>query len=377
MADLFFYGTLCHVPLLELVLGRSADRLDLRPARLEGHGVYWAQGEAFPTIRAEDGSVAVGLVALGLGEEDVARLMFYEGGFNYDLAPFEVTLGDGSRMVARMFQPREGRWPVGSPWDLAAWENTWAPVNLRAAAEIMAWYGRLSPEQMAVRFGPIQRRASSQVLATGRAADPDHDPTRDVVVAEHRRAYLNFFAVDEMDLQYRRHDGRMSDVLNRAALMVGEASVVLPYDPRLDAVLLVEQFRAPVFMVGDPNPWVWEPVAGLVDAGETPEQCAHREAMEEAGVKLSALHPAGKVYSSTGSSSEFLNLYIGMCDLSHVPSGGGGLVSEGEDLRSRLFGFDELIAGVDAEQFRDMPLVTTALWLARHRERLRGSASGA
>ena len=41
------------------------------------------------------------------------------------------------------------------------------------------------------------------------------------------------------------------------------------------------------------------------------------------------------------------------------------------DLRSRIVSFDELMSGVDAQRYRDMPLVTTALWLARHRERLR------
>ena len=274
---------------------------------------------------------------------------------------------------ARLFLPH-GRWERGAPWDLAEWQRRWAPVNMEAASEIMAWYGRLTPQEMVQRFGPMQRRAASHVLAARRPKGFERDIARDVQVSAHRREYVNFFAVDEMDLAYRRHDGQMSAVLNRAALKVGEASVVLPYDPRLDTVLLVEQFRAAVFMAGDPLPWVWEPVAGLVDAGETPEQCARREAMEEAGLTLDKLEGAGQVYSSTGSSTEFLNLYIGVCDLSHVPSGGGGLVSEGEDLRSRLFNFDALLAGVDAELFRDMPLVTTVLWLARHRDRIRAQA---
>ena len=377
MADLFFYGTLCHVPLLELVTGRAREELDLHPAVLSGYAAYWVDGEAFPLIRAEAGGAAQGLLARGLSEAEVARLAFYEGGFSFDLTPKTVHLDAGGTAQARFFLAHDGLWQAGAPWDLAEWQRLWAPVNMRAAAEIMEWYGRLTPEEMAPRFGPIQRRAFSQVLATHRPVDPVRDVARDVRVAEHRRAYLKFFAVDEMDLQYRRHDGRMSTVLNRAALLVGEASVVMPYDPRLDAVLLVEQFRAPVFMVGDPNPWVWEPVAGLVDAGETPEECARREAMEEAGLTVTRLEPAGKVYSSTGSSSEFLNLYIGICDLSQVPSGGGGLVSEGEDLRSRVLSYDELMAGVDAEAFRDMPLVTTALWLARHRDRLRAEATGA
>lgn len=377
MADLFFYGTLCHLPLLEVVLGREREKLDLAAATLPDHAAFWAVNEAFPIIRAERGAGAKGILVRGLSDEDVARLTFYEGGFSYSLEPVTVRRADGGPSPAMIFYPGAGRWDAGAPWDLADWTQTWGEINTRAASEIMAWYGRLDPAAMAPRFAPIQRRAASVSLARERATDPEHDISRDVEIVDHRRAYLNFFAVDEMELRYRRHDGTMSAVLNRAALLVGEASVVLPYDPRRDAVLLVEQFRAPVFMVGDPNPWVWEPVAGLVDAGERPDETARREAMEEAGLSIDSLEPAGKVYSSTGSSSEFLNLFIGICDLSNVPDGGGGLLSEGEDLRSRVVSYDDLMAGVDAEAFRDMPLVTTALWLARHRDRLRADASDA
>jgi len=50
---------------------------------------------------------------------------------------------------------------------------------------------------------------------------------------------------------------------------------------------------------------------------------------------------------------------------------GGGLASEGEDIRSKIISFDDLMIEVDAQSYLDMPLVTAALWLARHRARLR------
>ena len=68
MADLFFYGTLCHVPLLERVLGRPAAEIALSPAVLPGWAVFWAAGECFPTIRAEAGGRAEGLLLRDLDE---------------------------------------------------------------------------------------------------------------------------------------------------------------------------------------------------------------------------------------------------------------------------------------------------------------------
>lgn len=368
MADLFFYGTLCHVPLLERVLGRSG--ISLQPATLPDHAAFWAEGEGFPLLEPAPGQQATGLLARELSAEDEARLRFYEGGFAFGDKQVTVQTAQGPA-CANVFFPEPGRWATGAPWNLSDWQARWAAINMRAAEEIMAWYGRFTLEQIARNFTPIGIHATAWVSARSRPADPDRDVTRDVEVVDHRRAYLSFFGMEEIELRFRRHDGSMSAVLNRGMINVGEAVVVLPYDPVLDRVLLVEQFRAPVFMAGDRAPWVWEPVAGLVDPGETPETSAHREAEEEAGLSLRRLEPAGGVYSSTGSSNEFLNLFIGIADLSGQPNGGGGLDHEGEDIRSAILSYDALMDGVDRHLYRDMPLVTCALWLARHRERLR------
>ncbi|WP_146343744.1 NUDIX domain-containing protein [Phaeobacter marinintestinus] len=368
MNDLFFYGTLCYAPLLELVLGRKD--VETAEAVLPGHLVTWVHNQPFPIIQVQSDATARGVLVRGLTEDDRARLSFYEGAFDYDLKPLEVTLPQGEKANAQVFFPSSNQWVPGADWHLEDWISKWGPLSLRAAEEVMAFFGRLTAEEAAERLPSIRIRAAAWLAAQNRPADPNRDIDTDVVVLNHRRAYLNFFGVEEADLRFRRHDGTMSTPLNRGALMVGQAAVVLPYDPVRDCVLLIEQFRAPVFMCGDRSPWVWEPVAGLVDPGETPDQSAHREAMEEAGLTLKAIEKAGEVYSSTGSSSEYLHLYIGLADLTDTTDT-GGLAEEGEDIRSQIITYDALMDGIDAHVYRDMPLVTTALWLARHRDRLR------
>lgn len=373
MADLFFYGSLRHPPLLEIVLGRLPR---MQVAQLPDHAVYWAEGQGFPMIVPEPGGVAKGVLVQGLGEADIARLDYYEGAFSFDLSPREVRLQGG---VARalVYFPKAAHWHCGALWSLADWVRRRGAINTAAAREIMGWFGRLSAQEMARRDGSIGLRAAARVAAEARAPDPARDLARDVEVLDHRRAYIGFYAADEVDLRHRRYDGTMSDPVSRNAVMTGQAAVVLPYDPRSDLVLLVEQFRAPVFMAGDPAPWVWEPVAGLVDPGERPEETARREAMEETGVKISALEPVGQAYSSTGMTNEFLHLFIGLCELSQPLSGGGGLAGEGEDIRAQIIEFAALMTGVDNHEYRDLPLLTCANWLARHRDRLRAAAGPA
>lgn len=371
MTDLFFYGTLRHVPLLELVMGGAADRLDISPATLPDHTVHEVQGQPFPMIQPHSGAMAAGVLVRGLTAGDLARLNYYEGGFSYDLRAMTLALDAGGTASAQVFFPEPGLWGAGALWSLDAWAAKWGALSVRAATEVMAQYGTLTAEQVVQRFTGIRLRAAAWLAAQDRPADPDRDLARDVVVHAHFYPYSNFFAAEEMDIQFRQYDGSMGPVLNRGGQILGQATTVLPYDPVQDAVLLVEQFRVPVFIGGDRAPWIWEPVSGLIDPGETPQQAAHREVMEEAGLHLSRLEPVAATYSSTGSSSEFVHIYIGLTDF-EGRSSGGGLAAEGEDIHSKIISYGALMQGVDDGVYRDMPLVTTALWLARHRDRLRG-----
>ncbi len=371
--DLFFYGTLPYIPLLECVLGRSAAQIDLEPAALDYHRVSWAAGQSFPMIHAEEMAQADGLLVRDLSETDLSRLRFYEGGFDYDVKECAVMTATGDTSVAWVFFPTPGAWEAGEVWSLDRWIDDWADVSVLAATEAMAHFGRRSVEQMQVSMPAIRMRAAASLAARKRSADPARDVDADVVVHRHKRPYINYFGFDEVDLQYLQHDGSFSPIINRGAVRTGQAACVLPYDPKLDAVLLIEQFRAPPFLLGDRAPWIKETVAGMIEPGETAEDAAHRETMEEAGLTLSALLPAGQAYSSTGASTEYVHLFVGLADLSAVPDH-GGVASEGENIKSDVIDYPTFFHMLETDQFRALPLVTLANWLARHRQRLRADS---
>ena len=93
--------------------------------------------------------------------------------------------------------------------------------------------------------------------------------------------YQGFFSVEEHSLSYRKFNKDQSAVVTRSALISSDAVIVLPYDPLNDRVLLIEQFRTGPYVKGDEAPWVLEPIAGLIDADETPENAGIREAQED------------------------------------------------------------------------------------------------
>ncbi len=362
----FLCGVFAYPPVLEAVLGHSVDGVLRVPAVLGGAAIVQLPDIDGAGVVARASAEVRGWLA-ELSPDDVERLSYVAQVYGFVPETCLISDGEGAR-PALTFLARGAA--EGADWNEAEWREDGAPRMVRAVIEIVAQRHRYEVGQMAARLGAVRMRAAAWVRARARPGDGTHDLARDVVVHRHEVPYLNFFSVHEMDLQYRRYDGSMSAVLNRGALMLGEAVVVLPYDPVRDAVVLVEQFRAPLYMGGVRDPWILEPIAGLVDADESAETAAHREAREEAGLRLRRLVPVGPVYSSTGAVADYLHFFIGLCDVGDVGDG-NGLESEGEDIRTCVIGYDDLMMRTDAGEFMDLPLLTLALWLARHRARLR------
>ncbi len=56
--------------------------------------------------------------------------------------------------------------------------------------------------------------------------------------------------------------------------------------------------------------WGWEIPAGGVDAGETPEQAAARETLEETGWRAGPLHFLARYHPTNGVSDQTFNLFV-------------------------------------------------------------------
>ena len=140
-----------------------------------------------------------------------------------------------------------------------------------------------------------------------------------------------FFRVERHRLRFRLFAGGWSDVVEREVIERGHAAAVLLYDPDLDRVVLVEQFRAAA--TGAPGgPWLIETVAGIIETGETAEATIRRETVEEAGSTVGDSVRIGEVMVSPGSSTERLTLYCGRIDAA-AAAGVHGNAWEGEDIR--------------------------------------------
>ncbi len=193
----------------------------------------------------------------------------------------------------------------------------------------------------------------------------------DVEIIARERAYDGFFKLDRLTLRHRKFDGGWSAQMPRELVIRRDAVGVLLYDPALDAVALIEQFRTGVIDSGkEKSPWILELVAGLIDRDETLAAVAKREALEEANCDILALEPMFEFFTSPGGTNEYLYLFCGRCDLS---SAGGvyGLPEEHEDIRVHVIDYAAAVALLNGGRINNAITLIAMQWLQMHRERLR------
>lgn len=202
----------------------------------------------------------------------------------------------------------------------------------------------------------------------------DLPPDPDVIIESRETVWSQRFKVDVIRFRNRRFDGQMSNVRTWELFVRGRAAAVLPYDPRTDQVVLIEQFRLPALAAGVP-PVMMEVPAGLCDPGEDPAATVLREAQEEMGLQADLLEPIGDFVLTPGGSDERCTLFAGRIQAPAAGADGlvgyGGLRSENEDIRVWLCPAEAVIAEAVAGRYPNSVTTIALLWLAARRDWLR------
>lgn len=161
----------------------------------------------------------------------------------------------------------------------------------------------------------------------------------------------------------------MSGEVVREVFERGHAAVLLPYDPQRDEVVLIEQIRIPCIDSSD-TPWLLEMVAGIIEEGETVEDVARREALEEANIVVKRCKPAVNYLASPGGTSERLSIMVGEVDAT-TAEGIHGLEAENEDIRVHVVSREQAYRWVEEGAIDNAASVIALQWLQLHHESLR------
>lgn len=195
------------------------------------------------------------------------------------------------------------------------------------------------------------------------------DAENDVKIIERKSVYEGYFRLDRYLIQHRLFNGGFSKTLAREVFERGSAAAALLYDPLLDQVVLIEEFR--IGALTDPeSPWLLEVVAGILNTDEKSEAVITRETKEESGLEILNLHFMYHYWVSPGASTEQLTLFCAQVDASKA-SGIHGLEEEGEDIRVLAIPFEEAYQALEKGKIKNAPTIISLLWLRLNKDFLR------
>ncbi|EPF13829.1 MULTISPECIES: ADP-ribose diphosphatase [Cedecea] len=192
---------------------------------------------------------------------------------------------------------------------------------------------------------------------------------KDVEIIARETLYRGFFSLDLYRFRHRLFNGEMSGEVKREIFERGHAAVLLPYDPVRDEVVLVEQIRIAAYDSSE-SPWLLEMIAGMIEEGESVEDVARREAVEEAGLVVGRTKPVLSYLASPGGTSERLSILVGEVDAS-LAEGIHGLAEENEDIRVHVVSREQAYQCVEEGSIDNAASVIALQWLQLHYEQLR------
>lgn len=196
-------------------------------------------------------------------------------------------------------------------------------------------------------------------------------PADAVEVEGEETVYRGFFQLLKVKLRHRRFGGGWSRLFVRELFDKSEAASAVVYDPVLDRVGLVDQFRVGALKSAH-GPWTLECVAGMVEEGEHPEAMMLRELEEEAGLQAKALLPVTAFYPTPGSCNEYIHVYCAICDLAGA-GGVFGVEHENEDILFKTYPVEEVFNAMLHSRLNNAATLIGLLWLQRQRPQLRAA----
>lgn len=191
----------------------------------------------------------------------------------------------------------------------------------------------------------------------------------DYEILKREMLYEGFFRLARYHIRQRKFDGDWSNLFTREVLEHPVAVGILPYDPILDHVILIEQFR--IGAIANPqNPWLIESIAGFCAPEENAMEVAKKEAKEEANCEILDLYPICEYFVSPGCSTESIKLFCGRVDAADA-GGIHGLISENEDIRAIPLQAEEAFLFMQEGKIKTSPAIISLQWLQLNREWLR------
>lgn len=171
----------------------------------------------------------------------------------------------------------------------------------------------------------------------------------------------NWYILKKYTYELQRRDGSWQQQ-EREVYDKGNGAVILLYNKIKNSVILIRQFRMPMYVSGYQHLLI-EAAAGLLEDA-SPEARIIAEAEEETGFKVDKVEKVFEAFMSPGSVTEKLHFYIAEYSDNNRQSAGGGLKEEGEDIEVLEWPFSKAIDAIKTGEIVDGKTIMLIQYLA-------------
>ena len=185
-----------------------------------------------------------------------------------------------------------------------------------------------------------------------------------VTIEQDEQSYSGFRQVHTYT--YRENE---SGLTARREIVSGQHAIaVVAYDPKLEKLVMIRQFRIGA-QLGTGKGLCVELAAGLIDPGEDAPTAAKRELLEETGLKARHIAPMCQFLTTPGITDEVLHIFYAEVDAQELVEEAGH-ESESERTFPFTLTLDEALAVVDSNAVYNGIVMIGLMWFARHRSQL-------
>ncbi|WP_350024988.1 GDP-mannose pyrophosphatase NudK [Providencia rettgeri] len=171
----------------------------------------------------------------------------------------------------------------------------------------------------------------------------------------------NWYILKKYTYELQRRDGSWQQQ-EREVYDRGNGAVILLYNKIKNSIILIRQFRMPVYINGYSD-FLIEAAAGLLE-NASPETRIIAEAEEETGFKVDKIQKVFEAFMSPGSVTEKLHFYIAEYSDNNRQNAGGGLKEEGEDIEVLEWPFSKALDAINTGEIVDGKTIMLIQYLA-------------
>ena len=172
------------------------------------------------------------------------------------------------------------------------------------------------------------------------------------------------YLLKEVTVNYTETNGQQHTI-TRQVYERGDAAAAILYNKSAGTIILLNQFRLPTFLNGNPGGMLKEICAGMLD-GDTPEVCIRREIREETGYNVSYVTAIGDIYVSPAGCTELIYLFTAPYAADMKTSTGGGLKEEQEFIDIEEVSFEDTLKRIERGEIKDAKTLVLLYHLRVH-----------